>query len=415
MYFKRDYRPQKGQCFILMPFGEKLLPDGHVIDWDERYQVVLEPAITAIGMKPGRADDIFGTQPLIDRVWRGIQEAEVVVAELTGRSPNVMYEIGLAHLIGKRLVLLTMNPDDVPADLAQSVQVRYSDDGVGLLKLSRELQANLQAAREDPLNEAMLVPLKGGEIEKVPARVEFVAPGYAMVRSQSNRMGFLRAEDVAYSKIVKDMQRQFRAGQQVDGAFVFDVEGEARYSLIADQENPWPKLIAEFPEGSSFVGEVKSAPENIGAFVVLRYGINGLIHRGGLQGLADGPLQPGDEVEAVIRQVNPPKRQVELGFRRLIQRGPADQVQQRPTDEDWKHYQPNGTFTGSIQRIAYDRGFVLIALPPGRTGLLNVSRMSPAARQRFEEESLQVGDEIGVEIVEVQPQRNRILLRDADA
>ena len=71
MYFKRDYRPQKGNCFILMPFGVKQGPDGQDIDWDERYREVLEPAIKGVGMTPIRADDIYGTQSLLDRIGGG--------------------------------------------------------------------------------------------------------------------------------------------------------------------------------------------------------------------------------------------------------------------------------------------------------------------------------------------------------
>ncbi len=412
MDFKRDYRPQKGYCFILMPFGVKQGPDGP-IDWDERYREVLEPAIKDIGMTPGRADDIYGTQSLIDRVWRGIQEAEVVVAELTGRSPNVMYEIGLAHLIGKRLVLLTMNPDDVPADLAHSVQIQYSDQGIGLLQLTRGLQANLEAARGEPLDEAMLAPLTMAKIEAVEARVEYVAPSYATVRSASNRMGFLYPEDVSYTRATRDMQRHFRVGQPLNGAFVFDADGESRYSLVAREENPWPKLISEFPDGTVFTGDVKSAPEDIGIFVSLAYGINGRIHKSELRTVSAGPLQPGDTVEAQVKRINQARRQVDLALKRVIQRGSADAVQRGSDDEDWQPYEVGTSFTGTVQRIVRDRGFMLVALPPGRTGLLNINRMSTAVRTGFEQDSIEVGAKIEVEIIEVQPGRNRILLRDA--
>ena len=412
MDFKRDYRPQKGSCFILMPFGVKQGPGGP-IDWDERYREVLEPAIKDIGMTPGRADDIYGTQSLIDRVWRGIQEAEVVVAELTGRSPNVMYEIGLAHLIGKRLVLLTMSPDDVPADLAQSVQIQYSDQGIGLLQLTRELQANLEAARGEPLHEVMLTPLIAAEIEAVAARVEYVSPTYATVKSASGRMGFLYPEDVSYARVIRDMQKHFRVGQPLDGAFVFDADGESRYSLVAREENPWPKLISEFPDGTVFTGEVKSAPEDIGIFVSLAYGINGLIHKSGLRAVPGGALRPGDMVEAQVKGINQGRRQVDLSLKRVVQRRTNEAVQQGFADEDWQPYAVGTSFTGTVQRIVRDRGFMLVALPPGRTGLLNINRMLTTTRSNFEQDSIEVGTKIEVEIIEAQPGRNRILLRDA--
>lgn len=414
MYFKRDFRPQKGNCFILMPFGIKEGPVGQDIDWDERYREVLEPAIKAIGMVPGRADDIYGTQSLIDRVWRGIQEAEVVVAELTGRSPNVMYEIGLANLIGKRLVLLTMSKDDVPADLANSVQIMYGDQGIGLLQLTRELQANLEAARAEPLREAMLAPLTGAEVETIPARVEYVSPTYATVKSAGGRMGFLYPEDVSYTRVVRDMQKQVRMGQQLDGAFVFDASGESRYSLVAHEDNPWPKLISEFPEGTVFTGDVRSAPEAIGIFVSLGYGINGLIHKSDLRAVPGGPIRVGDTVETQVKRINQARRQVDLALKRIVQRHAADAPPKGQSDGDWRQYTVGASFTGTVHRVVQDRGYILVALPPGRTGLLNVNRMSEATRNNFDGNAIGVGSHLEVEIVEVHPDRNRILLRDTD-
>jgi small subunit ribosomal protein S1 len=414
MYFKRDFRPQKGNCFILMPFGVKEGPGGQDIDWDERYREVLEPAIKAIDMVPGRADDIYGTQSLIDRVWRGIQEAEVVVAELTGRSPNVMYEIGLANLIGKRLVLLTMSKDDVPADLANSVQIMYSDQGIGLLQLTRELQANLEAARAEPLREAMLAPLTGAEVETIPARVEYVSPMYATVKSAGGRMGFLYPEDVSYTRVIRDMQKQVRVGQQLDGAFVFDASGESRYSLVAHEDNPWPKLISEYPEGTVFTGDVKSAPEAIGIFVSLRYGINGLIHKSDLRLGPGGPIRVGDTVEAQVKRINQARRQVDLVLKRVVQRHAADAAPTRQSEGDWRQYAVGASFTGTVHRVVHDRGYILVALPPGRIGLLNVNRMSEATRNNFDANTLEAGGNLEVEIVEVHTDRNRILLRDTD-
>ena len=406
MFFKRDYRPQKGQCFVLMPFGVKeVAGGGRAIDWDERYQKVLDPAIRAADMVPSRADDIFGTQPLIDRVWRGIQEAEIIVAELTGRSPNVMYEIGLAHLIGKRFVLLTMNERDVPSDLSHFVQIRYDDDGLGLLELTRNLEANLKAARTDTLHEAMLLPLIGAEAETVPATVESVSPAYVTVRSANGRMGFLYPEDVTYSRHLNDLQRHFRTGQALKGTFVYDIDGDSRYSLVAHQDNPWPKLVTERPEGSVFAGQVCAAPLNVGAFVAMGGDINGLIPRSDLVSLGQS-LQPGDEVEAEVVRIDQARRRVVLRFRRLLR---------RPTvDGEWSVYQVGKVFTGSVRRVVSERGFMLVALPPGKTGLLNINRMSAELRGRFNAGEVVVDSALDVEIVEVQPQRDRLILTDTD-
>lgn len=50
-------------------------------------------------------------------IWDGIKKAKILIAELTGRNPNVMYELGLAHAIEKPVILLTQDINDVPFDL----------------------------------------------------------------------------------------------------------------------------------------------------------------------------------------------------------------------------------------------------------------------------------------------------------
>ncbi|SMC65751.1 S1 RNA-binding domain-containing protein [Kibdelosporangium aridum] len=400
MIFRRDHRSQKGQCFVLMPYATKTLDDGQVIDWDEHYKQVLEPAISAAEMTPRRADFIFGVQPLIDRVWQGIQEAEVIVAEITGLSPNVMYEIGLAHVIGKRLLLLTTDMSALPVDLARYVAVEYSREGIGLLKLSRDLEANLRAARTAPLQEAMIIPLVGGEVEAVPAVVEFVAETYVTVHAANNRMGFLHPAYVSHTRVIKDMRKHFRLGQSLNGAFIVDVDGESQYSLIANQESPWPKILADYPEETTFIGIVEAYKENIGAFVSLAHGVNGLVPRSQLPAVS---LKRGDQVEATVQRIDQAERQVSLRLERI--------VSQVEVDGDWAEYKAGTEYTGTITRLVQDRGFALIKLPPGRVGLLNVNRMSMEFREMFTSGQVKTGDKVNVEIVDANAARGRIILK----
>ncbi len=85
-------------CFVMQPFA---LPLG------DYYEKIYKPAIEKAGLLPVRADaDIFGTGKIIDQVWRGINAAKVLVAELTTRNPNVFYELGLSHALKKPVVLV---------------------------------------------------------------------------------------------------------------------------------------------------------------------------------------------------------------------------------------------------------------------------------------------------------------------
>ena len=104
-------------CFIVMPF------DGM---FQTQYERVIKPAVEAAGLKCIRGDEIYSKPNIMSDIWAAIRSARVIVAELTGRNANVFYEIGLAHAIGKPVILLTRNENDVPFDL-RALRYRFYD------------------------------------------------------------------------------------------------------------------------------------------------------------------------------------------------------------------------------------------------------------------------------------------------
>lgn len=139
-------------CFVVMPFAEPL--GGY-------YTSIYQPAIERARLKAIRADaEIFGTGKIIDQIWSGIQSARILVAELTGRNPNVLYELGLAHALRKPVVLVSSNEGDVPFDV-RHVRVIYYDvrDPFWGTKLIEKVAENILSALNNP-TEAILFPEK---------------------------------------------------------------------------------------------------------------------------------------------------------------------------------------------------------------------------------------------------------------
>jgi hypothetical protein len=137
-------------CFVIMPFAPPI--GGY-------YELIYEPAIKKTGLTPVRADtDIFGTGKIIEQIWAGLQRAKVLVAELTGRNPNVLYELGLAHALHKPVVLISSNEADVPFDV-RHVRVIYYDvnDPFWGDKLIAKVSENVASALADP-KEAIQFP-----------------------------------------------------------------------------------------------------------------------------------------------------------------------------------------------------------------------------------------------------------------
>lgn len=137
-------------CFVMMPFANPI--GGY-------YATIYEPAIKKAGLTPVRADaDIFATGKIIDQIWSGLNRAKVLVAELTGRNPNVLYELGLAHALHKPVVLISSNEADVPFDV-RHVRVIYYEltDPFWGEKLIAKVAENIISAIKNP-QEAILFP-----------------------------------------------------------------------------------------------------------------------------------------------------------------------------------------------------------------------------------------------------------------
>lgn len=401
MQFRRNSWPQKGNCFVIMPYGEKDLRDGQKFDWDEHYRDVIAETVKQAGMNPIRADEIYGAGMLIERLWQGIQEAEVIIADLTGRSPNVLYEVGLAHVIGKRILILTMYPDDVPVDLGQFVQIQYKE-GRGLLQLTRDLQKNLEAARKEPPAEAMLMPLIGAGIEEIPARVLSVMPEFAMVEARDGRKGFLGVEDFSWIRTYRDLTKVLQIGRELKGAFVVDSNGQQKYSLTFG-ENPWSKLEKDFPVNLVFRGVVMNVREGTGAWVNMNYGIHGFVPQGQLP----RDVLTGVEVKVRVVEINPVRREVKLQFVEISR----DQPQR---DHAWP-FRRGQLFEGRVDKTVPDRGFALVKINHEdryATGILFHTKMTPVLRERFFNQELKVGDPLVVEVADVDPIKQKLSFRD---
>ncbi len=102
---------KKGQCFVLMPFAEELTEIfGTIRDAVESNELNLICL---------RAKDLSGGGYILDDILKGIDESEVVIADLTSNNPNVFYELGIAHTRKdvEKVILLTQDMEAVPFDL----------------------------------------------------------------------------------------------------------------------------------------------------------------------------------------------------------------------------------------------------------------------------------------------------------
>ncbi|AVB75916.1 hypothetical protein [Methanococcus maripaludis] len=121
--------------FILCPFEDVF----NVVCADH-----IKPLMTSLDLDCMRADDIFDTKPIIEDIWKCINEARIIIADLTHRNPNVFYELGLAHALGKEVITITQNIADIPFDVRHMRIIEYSYTPRGVEKLQNDLKKTIE-------------------------------------------------------------------------------------------------------------------------------------------------------------------------------------------------------------------------------------------------------------------------------
>jgi len=106
----------KVRCFIVMPFS---------LEWSDDVHRTLSSACKAAAVQPVRGDDVFTPTDILVDIWQSINGADFVIADITGRNPNVLYELGIAHTLAKPVLIISRNATDIPIDLSTRRVILY--------------------------------------------------------------------------------------------------------------------------------------------------------------------------------------------------------------------------------------------------------------------------------------------------
>jgi nucleoside 2-deoxyribosyltransferase len=138
--------PARPIAFVLMPFTPLL---------DQVYLSLIGPALERAGYEPRRADTELHQRSIVQTIIEGIQTADLIVADLTGRNANVFYELGIAHSLGKNVVLIAQSAADIPFDIGAYRTLIYSVEFARTAafeeNLTGELKHVLEAAKKGEL------------------------------------------------------------------------------------------------------------------------------------------------------------------------------------------------------------------------------------------------------------------------
>jgi hypothetical protein len=133
----KEYPPEdvKKFAFILMPFKE---------DLTKIYYNIIKPVVESQNYYCKRADDFFTTNKIMDDIEKAIRSSAFIIADLTDKNPNVFYEVGMSHILEKKVILLTQSLEDVPFDLRHWRHIRYDPSERGQKKLAKKLVKTIE-------------------------------------------------------------------------------------------------------------------------------------------------------------------------------------------------------------------------------------------------------------------------------
>jgi hypothetical protein len=133
---------RKMRCFVVMPFEDE--------DLQIVYEDYVKPALVdGCNLLCERGDDVFGSDVIMDDILKSIENADVVLADLTGKNANVFYEVGICHTLRKQVILLAQSADDVPFDLRHRRVLIYDYSPRGCKRLESKLKERMNAVLKE--------------------------------------------------------------------------------------------------------------------------------------------------------------------------------------------------------------------------------------------------------------------------
>lgn len=124
---------QPGLVAIMMPFDRAF----------DAVHVAIRAACQEMGFNARRVDNVWEDTTIIQDVFSLIYRAHLVVVDFTGSNPNVFYETGIAHTLGRPVIPITQRDADVPFDLRHHRYLRYLPNAEGLEELTSKLASRL--------------------------------------------------------------------------------------------------------------------------------------------------------------------------------------------------------------------------------------------------------------------------------
>ena len=216
--------------------------------------------------------------------------------------------------------------------------------------------------------------------------------------------GLLHITDISWKRISHPSE-VLQVGQEIEVVVIGIDKDKERVSLGLKQKtrNPWEDVVEKYPKGSKLTGKVVNLMP-YGAFIEIETGVEGLIHVSEMSwtkrvNKASDVLSIGDEVEAVVLEIERENRKISLGLR---------QKERNPWEVLAEKYPVGKHIVGKVRNMTNYGAFVEIE--NDIDGMIHVSDMSWTRKINNPNEILKAGQEVEVVILEINAEQQRISL-----
>ncbi len=237
---------------------------------------------------------------------------------------------------------------------------------------------------------------------RVKGKIVNLVPYGAFVQLEPGVEGLVHVTELSWTKRVAKPSDILKQGEEIEAIVLGINREEQKISLGIRQleSNPWDNADQKYPAGTRVKGKVRNLT-SYGAFVELEEGIDGMIHVSDISWTRkinhpSEVLKKGDEVEAVVLEVDRPNQRIALGMKQLAQ-DPWENIDQ--------FYKVGDLVTGNVTKLASFGAFV--GLKHEIDGLVHISQISEERVDKIKN-VLKVGQEVTARVVKIDKGERRI-------
>ncbi len=237
---------------------------------------------------------------------------------------------------------------------------------------------------------------------RVRGKVVNLVPYGAFVELEQGVEGLVHVTELSWTKRIGKPSEVLRVGDEIDAIVLGINREEQKISLSVRQTetNPWDMVRHNYPVGARVRGKVRNLT-SYGAFVELEEGIDGMVHVSDMSWTrkVNHPsevVKKGDEVDAVVLDVDPSSQRISLGMKQLMN---------DPWSEIETHYKIGDVVKGTVSKLTSYGAFV--ELEHGIDGLVHISQISEDRVEKIKD-VLKVGQEVTARVIKIERDERRI-------